>query len=1395
MKFTTIFGTIGLLLFLTINQAFATRQVLQWPSNVPINVCVPSDANANCGGNVDLSLYAKSTTGTTAGYLTKSSASRVLVDSAVYENGGNVGVGTTAPSSLLEVGVQKVNVTSAGNVGIADTTPDAPLEVVGNQMWSASASGDGDSMILKSGNLGIGSLNPSQKLDVNGSIVAATNIGIGTTTPTDKLYVKGTSPTGITIDSTGAITGGCDSSATALWHYDNSSDDANCSGGAYNATSSLQITYTTGKFGGSTGAAQFNTTGAYINYSTALGAFLTNNFTVDFWTKITSWTTTLYAWSQYKSNDDQQFSINSDGSIRYLTRNLGTQIDFSAAAGSIPTDSSWHHIALVRNGTRFDIYVDGVSKGNTTTSNTINNKGVAFQIGNYNAGTQQYLGLIDEFRVSMGTARWTTNFTPPTSAYDTTATSSPTVTLMGNSSQVGKVYIDGTDSSKLKFDVPSTTRMVINSAGNVGIGSTTPQANLDVEGSLYFGTLGSGFLKSNAGAISADSTIYQTKITTGTSAQFLKGDLSLDSSVYSVSNSQWTTSGTNLYSTLAGNVGIGSTVPDAKLTVGGTAKFTGQITSTVATGTAPFAVSSTTQVNNLCSALTQSDNTWTVHNSYPSGCAAGNAVTTIGDTVTCTPVVGSETDPEVHTLTANKWCAADATGAYIDCISNTPGGGGGGGWNDNTTYTQTNSEYWVYAPGTSYNTTAMCNSEGMGGDQTSCEAAGCIWFEDACIQASQATPAYIPTGAGTRLLWVPARGAFRAGRVADTQWKPTGSTFWDIGNLGLFSVAFGKNNLVSGSNGFGAGMENECTGSTCFVAGYNNQAGNFGTAIGTSNYVNASGGIAIGRQNAVTGTGSVALGFSNLADGESAFVVGDTSGSHGLGTISMGANCNAYGIGGVCIGQGSMASGDGGATAFGNTTKATASSSTSMGYNTRAEGIVATATGDNTDSTNHASFSMNSHTASVANNSLAQGYGTITTGADAASFNNANYCAGASSTCMGESNIVRGKSSYVNGSTNVVNGLYSSAHGRDITVTGNNTHVWNLGTDAGTDGACGYGGATISCSSFSDETNCNGNGCSWSAGTGESCEGEGDCGGYGNDVDCESNACTWIPAVPDECSGGFVTGQYWEVCGNIKTEATCSRVEGCSWDYDNTICNPAAACPELVSRDTCQAQAGCTWAETYDENPVTVSDNGVFSVMNGNVGIGTASPRGALDVDGIIYNNGHLSMRPFIEQGSVAGAGKPTIVTRGVSKGYSVPLYAADEELFISEYIAGRWDGASDITISIIGYLSAAEDVGDDFALQVSWANKATSSGVWQNTSTDVEVRTNIDTGRAAQYSIYKVELPIDWNVNDPDIVASDFFAARVRRIAVGGGYTEMSGEFVITSIVITYNVNKVFKP
>jgi len=171
---------------------------------------------------------------------------------------------------------------------------------------------------------------------------------------------------------------------------------------------------------------------------------------------------------------------------------------------------------------------------------------------------------------------------------------------------------------------------------------------------------------------------------------------------------------------------------------------------------------------------------------------------------------------------------------------------------------------------------------------------------------------------------------------------------------------------------------------------------------------------------------------------------------------------------------------------------------------------------------------------------------------------------------------------------------------------------------------------------------------------------------------------------------------------------------------------------------------------------------------------------------------GKLTVRPTIELCRVTVNGKPTLTTLGAAQGYSLPVYNDDdEELFFRDFIPVRWNGQSDFTVRVKGYLSSAETVNDDFRLQLSWVNKAVSTGVMPATTTDVEVETNVDTGRNAQYSIYEIDFTIDWNLLTPNIASGDYFAGRLRRIAAEG--TEIDGEFVVVDITIQYNVNKAF--
>jgi hypothetical protein len=169
----------------------------------------------------------------------------------------------------------------------------------------------------------------------------------------------------------------------------------------------------------------FSGTNAYL---TAPGTGITNIFTGDFtieaWLYPTaafgaSWVTADGGFSEIpvmicnasptSLSYYWAFGPSSTGTVRFITSSIYFSTVTSTATCTV---NAWNHLALVKIGTTYKIYVNGVGTAGTTITNTAFSDAVGISIG---ANNSKYVtGYISNARIVKGTGVYTGNFTPST---------------------------------------------------------------------------------------------------------------------------------------------------------------------------------------------------------------------------------------------------------------------------------------------------------------------------------------------------------------------------------------------------------------------------------------------------------------------------------------------------------------------------------------------------------------------------------------------------------------------------------------------------------------------------------------------------------------------------------------------------------------------------------------------------------------------------------------------------------------------------------------------------------------------------------------------------------------------------------------------------------------------
>lgn len=206
----------------------------------------------------------------------------------------------------------------------------------------------------------------------------------------------------------------------ALIHGTNASLIDNTSKNVLRAVGDAKISTVQSKFGGSamhmpaTNGNYFISPPNQPNY-----LFGTGNFTVEAWVYPTAFSNQaagIFGYGLSGGYTDWVLELDTSGNALWVDTN---SVRFYASASL--SLNTWTHIAVVRTNSAITLYYNGVSVGTYSTINNISGNSTSARLnvgtGPQVPGSRQFIGYIDELRITKGVARYATTFTPATKAF------------------------------------------------------------------------------------------------------------------------------------------------------------------------------------------------------------------------------------------------------------------------------------------------------------------------------------------------------------------------------------------------------------------------------------------------------------------------------------------------------------------------------------------------------------------------------------------------------------------------------------------------------------------------------------------------------------------------------------------------------------------------------------------------------------------------------------------------------------------------------------------------------------------------------------------------------------------------------------------------------------------
>jgi hypothetical protein len=262
---------------------------------------------------------------------------------------------------------------------------------------------------------------------------------------------------------------------------------------------------------------------------TNIGATGTGDWTIEAWiyNDVTQTDTnrSFLTYTAASNNNGLQIEWQATGVLSCWDYSLNNDWTLLCGTSSATAIDTWFHLAVVRSGNTFTMYIDGVATANTRTQSGDMAPSAGPQIGYHRSASTRYLRdtYVDEFRIS-NVARYTANFTPAASAFVTDANTQ--LLLHFDGANDGTVFTDSSDTTDPRHTITAngdvmnvrgtnldTTYTTINAFTSTGADTWTCPAGVTSIELLVVAGGGGGSAPYYAGGGGAGGVIHDTDYT------------------------------------------------------------------------------------------------------------------------------------------------------------------------------------------------------------------------------------------------------------------------------------------------------------------------------------------------------------------------------------------------------------------------------------------------------------------------------------------------------------------------------------------------------------------------------------------------------------------------------------------------------------------------------------------------------------------------------------------------------------------------------------------------------------------------------------------------------------------------------------------------------------------